>query len=57
MYSFARGSLNFHGGKLCVKAPFARLLTAGAEVVAQWRDPCAGFGDSLTNGVEFSICP
>ncbi len=37
------------------------LLTAGQVVHAQWlqRDPAdpAGFGDSLSNGVTFSVCP
>ncbi len=88
-----RLNLNFHGGKLCVKAPFARLLpakvatsslpppcqgrivtnfnnriqsgsdpvlTAGQCVTMQLRqrhpgDP-AGFGDSLTDGIDFIIC-
>jgi len=41
LYSFKRANLNFHGGKLCVKAPFTRLLppkfakTTGAP-------PCTG---------------
>jgi hypothetical protein len=89
-----RSNLNFHGGKLCVKAPVTRwlpgkqakavgappcagvlgrdfnnriqggadpALTAGQRVHAQLRqrdgaDP-AGFGDSLTDGVEFTILP
>ncbi len=93
VYGFAPGSLPFHGGTLCVKAPLRRLgataadasgpppcagilrrnfnqvvqngsdplLTAGQVVYAQWRqrDPLdpAGFGDSLSNGVTFSIGP
>ncbi len=89
-----RSNLDFHGGKLCVKAPFVRLLpvkianangsppctgsvtinfnnriqsgndpllTAGAQVNAQYRGRDAalgdGFNDSLTDGLEFSICP
>jgi hypothetical protein len=89
-----RSNLDFHGGKLCVKAPFVRLLpvkianangappctgtvtinfnnriqsgndpllTAGAQVNAQYRGRDAalgdGFNDSLTNGLEFTICP
>lgn len=93
-YSFKKANLSFHGGKLCVKAPFERLLppkvaklfgdppcrgaltrnfnntiqnggdpqlSAGATVFAQWRqrdpgDP-TGFGDSLTEGVRFTIQP
>ncbi len=89
-----KANLNFHGGKLCVKTPFVRLLppknsgstgtppcagvfkrnfnariqsgadpllTVGARVNAQYRqrdpgDP-AGFGDSLSNGVQFVIAP
>ena len=89
-----RSNLNFHGGKLCVKAPIVRWLppkvaqntgsapcsgvlsrnfnkriqsgvdlslTAGQVVTAQWRqrdgaDP-AGFGDALSNGIEFTIGP
>ena len=89
-----KSNLNFHGGKLCVKTPFVRLLppknsgstgtppcsgvfkrnfntriqsgvdpllTVGARVNAQYRqrdpgDP-AGFGDSLSNGVQFVIAP
>ncbi len=94
LYSFKKSNLNFHGGKLCVKAPVVRLLppkgagssgtppcsgrlnrnfnnriqsgvdpqlTAGQLVHAQWRqrDPAdpAGFGDSLTDGVRFTIQP
>ncbi len=94
VYGTARANLNFHGGKLCVKAPFRRLLpaklaiaqgpppcsgvmkrnfnnhiqfggdpllTAGHTVTIQWRqrdfnDP-TGFGDNLTNALEFTICP
>ncbi len=92
IYAFKKANLNFHGGKLCVKAPFQRsiaklpksggtgctaetlrfnfnsriqsgqdpLLTVGQAVRAQWfqRDPLdpSGFGDSLTNGVSFTIC-
>ena len=37
------------------------LLSAGQRVHAQWRsrDPLdpAGFGDGLTNGLQFFICP
>ena len=89
-----RSSLDFHGGKLCVKAPFVRylpaklavgtgpppctgvvrrnfnrriqqgndpMLSVGVQVNAQWRlrdpgDP-AGFGDSLSDGIEFTILP
>ncbi len=89
-----RSNLNFHGGKLCVKAPVVRwlppkaaqttgpapctgflsrnfnkriqsgadvALTAGRVVNAQWlqrdqADP-AGFGDALSNGIEFTIAP
>ncbi len=94
VYGFTRGNLNFHGGKLCVKPPFKRLLpaktansngigackgemrrnfnnhiqfggdpllTAGQTVMLQWRqrdgnDPL-GFGDTLTDAIEFTICP
>ena len=28
LYSTKKGDLNFHGGKLCVKAPFKRLTTS-----------------------------
>ncbi len=94
MYGFKKANLDFHGGKLCIKAPVQRLLppkfakadgtppcrgvlrrnfnqhvqggsdpqlTAGQVVVAQWyqrdvNDP-AGFGDSLTDAVRFTICP
>ncbi len=94
LYSFSKANLNFHGGKLCVKAPVKRWLppviakstgsppcsgvakrdfnarvqsgvdpslTAGQIVGVQWRqrdpqDP-AGFGDSLTDAVLFTICP
>ncbi len=88
-----RSNLNFHGGKLCVKSPFQRLLpaklatdamtppcsgriltnfnnriqngsdpllTAGQRVYMQLRqrDPSepAGFGDNLTDGIDFIIC-
>jgi hypothetical protein len=94
LYSAQKTSLNFHGGTLCVKAPFKRLLppktpsttgpppctgvlirnfnntiqsgndpilTAGQTIFAQWRqrDPSdpAGFGDGLSNGLRFTICP
>ncbi len=94
IYSFKKSNLDFHGGKLCVKAPVTRLLppkspsqqgappctgflkrnlnpviqsgsdplmTTGQTVHAQWlqRDPAdpAGFGDSLTNGLTFTIAP
>ncbi len=93
LYSFKKANLSFHGGKLCVKAPFTRTpakaskntggspctgvlgrnfnntiqggndpaLTAGKRVFVQWRqrDPAdpAGFGDNLTNGATFLICP
>ncbi len=93
LYSFKKANLAFHGGTLCVKAPFVRTpaksaknpgggcsgwtitrnfnntiqsgndpaLTAGKVVRAQWRqrDPAdpAGFGDSLTNGLQFTIQP
>jgi hypothetical protein len=87
-----KANLNFHGGKLCVKSPFRRLLppksaspkgippcagelitnfnnriqsgadpalTIGQRVHAQWRqrDPLdpQGFGDSLTDGIQFVI--
>lgn len=101
IYSFKKANANFHGGKLCVKAPFVRtpiaknkqttcvdpfaqcnttscrqlrrnfnatiqagtdpLLTAGQLVRAQMiqRDPTepAGFGDNLSDGVQFVIAP
>ncbi len=94
LYSFKKSNLNFHGGKLCVKAPVSRLLppkvasgtgtppcsgflkrnlnatiqsgsdpllTPGQTVNVQWRqrDPAdpAGFGDSLTDGLNFTINP
>ncbi len=93
LYSFKKSSLGFHGGTLCVKAPFTRTpakaakntgggtcpgvlsrnfnntiqsgndpaLTVGKKVFVQWRqrDPLdpAGFGDNLTNGATFLICP
>ena len=95
LYSLAgRSHLAFHGGTLCVKAPFTRFLpvkqadaggmapcsgttlrnfnnriqtgvdpglTAGQRVTAQYRqrDPDLGdsFNDTLTNGIEFRICP
>ena len=101
IYSFKKSNLNFHGGKLCVKAPFVRtpiaknkavacidpfaqctttscrqmrrnfnaavqgggdpMLTAGQIVRAQMRqrDPTEplGFGDNLSDGVNFTIAP
>ncbi len=93
IYSFKKANLNFHGAKLCVKAPFTRTpakspknvgggcsgwvlrrnfnatiqsgldpqLTAGQAVRAQWfnRDPADtfGFGDGLSNGINFIIAP
>jgi len=94
VYGFKKSNLNFHGGKLCVKAPLTRwlpaksanntgvppctgvikrnfnnriqsgadpALTAGTAVRAQWfmRDPLdpAGFAESLSDGLQFSICP
>jgi hypothetical protein len=95
LYSTAgKAALDFHGGKLCIKTPFQRLLppkapkslnpppcagvlrwnfnsriqsgvdpelTTGQKVWAQWRqrDPLdpTGFGDALSNGVQFTICP
>ncbi len=94
LYGFQKANLNFHGGKLCIKAPIIRvlppkiasavlpppctgriqrnfnnviqngsdaLLTVGQVVRAQLlqRDPAdpAGFGDSLTNAVQFTIAP
>ncbi len=93
IYAYKKANLAFHGGRLCVKAPFLRspakspknlsgmctqavlrfdfnkriqggldpLLTSGQTIHAQWfqRDPAdpAGFGDSLTDGVRFEICP
>ena len=88
LYGYAKGDLNYHGGKLCIKAPVIKsfpskfadangqmfrnfnqvissgndpMLTVGATVTSQWRgsDPAdpAGFGDSLTNGCRFKICP
>ncbi len=94
-YGFnGKANLNFHNGKLCVKAPLTRFLppknsgssgvgpcsgvisknfqnriqsgadpslSAGARVNAQLlqRDPALadGFNDTLTNGVQFTICP
>ncbi len=94
LYGFAKSSLPFHGGTLCIKAPISRilppkfataggvqpcigvlsrnfnaqiqsgadpLLTAGQVVRAQWRqrDPAdpAGFGDSLTDALQFTVAP
>ncbi len=101
IYSFKKSNLDFHGGKLCVKAPFVRTpvaktkqvpcvdpfaqcttascrqlrrnfnatvqggsdpsLTAGQIVRAQMRqrDPTdpLGFGDNLSDGVQFTIAP
>ncbi len=93
IYSFKKANLNFHGAKLCVKAPFKRTgakapknpgggctgwvlrrnfngtiqsgidpqLTAGQVVRSQWfnRDPAdpAGFGDGLSDALEFTIAP
>ncbi len=94
LYGTQKANLNFHGGKLCVKAPLTRvlppkvavnagappcsgritrnfnsviqsgsdsLLTVGQTVCAQLlqRDPAdsAGFGDSLTDAVQFTIIP
>jgi hypothetical protein len=94
LYAFKKTSLDFHGGTLCVKAPFQRLLppktpvesgvppcsgvvkrdfnnriqsgndpmlSVGQTTFSQWvqRDPAdpAGFGDSLSNGVQFVIGP
>ncbi len=49
---------NFNGAVQSGNDP---LLTAGQTVYAQWRlrDPLdpAGFGDGLSNGVRFLICP
>ena len=93
LYGYSKSSLNYHGGKLCVKTPITRfpgkaaldtgplpckgilkanmnkriqsgvdpMLTAGAQVFAQWRqrDPAdsTGFGDSLSDGLSFTIQP
>lgn len=94
LYGFRKANLDFHGGKLCIKAPIARLLppkvasavlpppcsgriqrdfnaviqsgadgllTVGQSVCAQLlqRDPTEpmGFGDSLTDAVEFTVAP
>jgi hypothetical protein len=97
LYGFSKGSLAFHGGTLCVKAPFVRLsslikftdglactgcaqptcrmakrnfnqliqsgldplLTPGQRVNVQFRqrDVMASFGDNLSDGVSFVICP
>ncbi len=101
LYSLKKANLNFHAGKLCVKAPFSRtpvaksksvgcvdpfascratmcdqlrwdinatiqndttgLLTAGQTMHFQvrQRDPTepTGWGDNLSNGVSFTICP
>ena len=39
LYSVGKASLNFHGGKLCVKAPFHRLTTL---IKATDGVPCSG---------------
>ncbi len=94
LYSGGKANLNFHGGTLCVKAPFKRVLppksvnnsgtppcsgaflrnfnnviqngsdpslTVGRNMKVQMfqRDPAdpAGFGDSLTDAVQFTILP
>jgi subtilisin family serine protease len=94
IYSGGKANLNFHGGKLCLKAPLNRVLppkaastsgtppcsgtflrnfnnviqngsdptlTVGRNIKVQMyqRDPAdpAGFGDSLTDAVSFTILP
>jgi hypothetical protein len=60
MYSFGKGSLNFHGGKLCVKAPFGRISSL---VKATDQLPCVtcpgmcrmfkrNFNDFIQSGVD-----
>ncbi len=43
VYSFKKSNLGFHGGKLCVKAPFVRSPIAKAKQV-----PCLGTGTCVT---------
>jgi hypothetical protein len=63
LYGYASSNLSFHGGTLCVNTPKAQFPAqiACTQVYVQWRqrDPndSAGFGDSLTNGLTFSIQP
>ncbi len=42
LYSFKKSNLNFHGGKLCVKAPITRLLPPKVAKTTG-SPPCTGF--------------
>ena len=49
LYSVGKASLNFHGGKLCVKAPFHRLTTL---IKATDGVPCSGCAGNCRTFVD-----